>query len=343
MKAVRLHGKEDLRVEEVARPRLAAGELLLRVKAAFICGTDLRMYAHGRTSGAGPLTLGHEVSGIVEEVGDQAPFRAGQRVAVAPNMGCGVCDTCVGGNTQLCAQLTAIGVNVDGGFAELLRVPVAAVRQGNVALLPEGVGFGEAALAEPFSCVYNAFERLRTQPGETVLVIGAGPIGLMHAKLHKAAGAGLVMIHDINEQRLAACREEDASFATIGPERVREELSELTGGQGANIIITAAPSPAAQALSFELAAVNGRIMFFGGLPKDREQVSLNTNIIHYRQISVTGTTRQNLRQYRTCLNLIARREVDLSRIITHTFSLDEALEAFATVRAGKGLKSGFVL
>ncbi|HUZ16955.1 MAG TPA: alcohol dehydrogenase catalytic domain-containing protein, partial [Spirochaetia bacterium] len=237
MKAVRLHGKEDLRVDQVDVPHIGAGEMLVRVKAAFICGTDTRMYLHGNPSGVDARTLGHEVSGVIEALGAGVgePYSIGSRVAIAPNMGCGVCNACVSGNTQMCAALTAIGIHVDGGFAEHLRVPAAAVAQGNVALLADGVSYEQAALAEPFSCVFNAFERLSPRPGGTVLVIGAGPIGLMHAKLHRAAGAGKVIIHDLNEERLAACREEDSSFITIGGRSVKEELNGHTAGAGADI------------------------------------------------------------------------------------------------------------
>jgi L-iditol 2-dehydrogenase len=342
MKAARLYGKGDLRVVSVPDPAIGPGDILVRVRAAMICGTDVRMLKNGAQ--VLPITLGHELSGVIEEVGPGVRgYRRGQSVAVAPNYGCGVCDQCVAGRTQHCAEIKAIGIQVDGGFAELVRVPAAAVAQGNVSPIPEGLSFGEAALAEPLSCVYASFERAHLRPGEAVLVIGAGPIGLMHAKLYAMAGAGLVMIHDLNEGRLAVCAKEDPSFLTLGPDRVKERVLELTGGRGADIIVTAASSAATQQLAFALPALDARVIFFGGLPAGQEVVPLDTNVIHYKQITVTGTTRQSLAQYRQCLRMLGGRRLSVRNVITAAFDLERAPEAFAMATRGEGLKSGFEL
>lgn len=342
MKATKLYGKGDLRVVSVPDPSAGPGEILIHVRAAMICGTDVRMLKNGAQ--ILPITLGHELSGVVEEVGPQVRgYERGQAVAVAPNYGCGVCDQCVAGRTHHCAELKAIGIHVDGGFAELVRVPAAAVAQGNVCPIPEGLSFREAALAEPLACVYASFERAHLRPGDAVLVIGAGPIGLMHAKLYAMAGAGLVMIHDLNEGRLAVCASEEPSFVTLGPERVKERVLELTGGRGADIIVTAASSAATQQLAFALPALDARVIFFGGLPAGQEVVPLDTNVIHYKQITVTGTTRQSLAQYRQCLRMLAGGRLSVQHVITAVFDLDKAPEAFAAAARGEGLKSGFAL
>ncbi len=344
MTAVRLHDKEDIRVEEVDVPDIGDEELLVRVSSGFICGTDLRMFKHGHASaGDGKsVTLGHELAGTIASVGRSVSgYREEMRVTVDPNMGCGVCDMCVGGNTQLCPELKAIGIHLDGGFAEYVRIPRAAVLQGNVAVLPDSVSFEEAALVEPLSCVLNAAERCYTQPGDVVLVIGAGPIGIMHGKIHRMLGAGRILIHDLSESRLQMCRSLEPDFETVGPDKLREAVAEATGGQGVDVCITAAPSPEAQAEALELMAVNGRLMLFGGLPKDRQIVSMNNNLIHYRQIVVTGTTRQNLRQYRACLDLIAKRTISVGDLITHRYALSEAATAFENAGSQVGLKLGF--
>lgn len=342
MKAARLLGKDDLRVISVPDPVTGEGDLLVRVRAALICGTDVRMLKNGAK--VLPITLGHELAGVVEEVGSAVHgYRTGMAVAVAPNYGCGVCDECVAGRTHHCAKLQAIGIHVDGGFAEHVRVPAAAVAQGNVCPIPEGLSFGEAALAEPFSCVYASFERARLAPGEAVLIIGAGPIGLMHAKLYRMAGAGLVMIHDLNEARLAVCAREDPSFVTLGPDGVKERVLELTHGRGADVIVTAASSAATQQLAFQLPALDARVIFFGGLPPGKEIVPLDTNVIHYKQITVTGTTRQSLAQYRQALRLLASGRLPVRSVITAMVPLEKAPEAFAAAARGEGLKSGFEL
>ena len=342
MKAARLFGKEDLRVVEVPVPEIHDSEVLLKVKSAAICGTDIRMYKNGvdHITEAAPRTLGHEIAGTIEKVGSKVEgYTAGTNVVVAPNMGCGVCDMCVSGNTQLCPDYEALGINLDGGFAEFVRIPEKAVKQGNLAVVPEGAPLEVAAIAEPFSCVYNAFERCNIQPGETVLVFGAGPIGVLHGKLAKLAGASKVFIYDLNQARLDEAKKLEPYFTCIAPGTLKEEIFRLTGGKGVNVAITAAPAPRAQIDAMEAAAMNGRVMFFGGLPKDKSKVPLDTNIVHYKQIWITGTTRSNITQFRKTLQLIADGLVDVNGIVTDSFPIDEIHTAFANVMEGKGMKT----
>lgn len=346
MKAARLYGVGDLRVEEIARPEPGAGEILVRVGAGQVCGTDIRMFKQGAPAldSASALTLGHEIAGVIEAIGDDTHgYEPGMRVAVAPNYGCGVCDTCVSGNTQSCPESEALGVTRDGGFAEFMIVPAAAVRQGNVATVPEHVSLQEAALAEPLSCVFNAFERHNVRPGDVVLIIGAGPIGVMHAKLHLMAGAGAVIMNDLLPERLEQCRAIEPRVMTATPDELNALLDEVSRGRGADIVITAAPAPATHQLALELVAVNGTVSLFGGLPKDREIVPINTNLIHYKQIWVTGTTRQSLRQYRKTLELIGRGLVNLDGIMTKAVGLEQIQEVFDDTMNSRGLKNGVVL
>lgn len=342
MKAALLYGKGDLRTQDVDDPAINAGEILLRVKSSFICGTDIRMFKNGykNVSKDSPLILGHELSGVIEKVGENVEkYQPGMRVAVAPNMGCGICKMCTSGNTQLCPDYQALGINIDGGFAELVRIPEPAVRQGNVMLIADNVAFGDAALAEPLSCVYNAFERCNIKPGDRVLIIGAGPIGIMHAKLAKMAGAASIYINDLNEERLDVCKEIDASFETItNGVDLKEKVMLLTGGKGVDVCITACPAPSAQEISFQLMAVNGRVIFFGGLPAGTT-VNLDTNIIHYKQLIVSGTTRSSLAHYRKTLELISSGQLYVRDIITSTVSIDNFEDALKSASQAVGLKS----
>ncbi len=345
MKAARLYGIEDIRVEKIPVPRIGDDEVLLRVKASFICGTDVRFFKSGKPGGSNePLVAGHEIAGIIEEAGSKvSEYQVGQRVGVAPNYGCGVCDICISGNTQMCKQSEALGVSVDGGFAEFMRVPAAAVRQGNITPIGDSVSFEEAALAEPLSCVYNAYEKIGIYPGDHVLVIGAGPIGLMHAKVAMMAGAAAVYINDISEERLALAKKLIPEVVTIGVGNLQADLADLTSGRLADVVITAASVSAIQEMAFSLAGMNGRIMFFGGLPKGRSVVQLDTNEIHYKQLTVAGTTRQNLRQYRDCLRLIESGRLKVSDLITAEANLDTIGKVIADVAAGIGLKSVITL
>ncbi len=342
MRAARLYGKEDLRVEEMPKPEAGPGEVLLRVKAAALCGTDIRMYRNGARGAtpSNPLVLGHEVSGVVEAVGPGVTgYTPGTAVAVAPNMGCGVCDQCVSGNTQMCPTYRAFGINLPGGFAPFMNVPREAVSQGNLAVIPEGADFVSAALVEPLSCVYNAFQRIAIVPGDTVLVIGAGPIGLMHAKVALMAGAAKVFMNDLSTERLALCQRKEPAIVTLSSDGLKERLADLTHGQGVSVCITAAPSGEAQILALEVVGVNGRVMFFGGLPEGKSKVALDTNIIHYKQVTITGTSRQNLAQYRQTLALIASGRLVVKDLVTMSTPLEQLRASIENVIQGKGLKN----
>jgi L-iditol 2-dehydrogenase len=341
MRAALLYGKEDLRIEDLPVPEIGAEEVLLHVKAAAICGTDIRMYKNG-AKGVGPqspLVLGHELAGVVVKAGKAVRgVQEGTSVAVAPNMGCGTCNACVSGNTQLCDNgFRAFGINLPGGFAEFVRIPAEAVRQGNLCPIGPEVSFTAAALAEPLSCVYNAFQRCAIHPGDRVLIIGAGPIGLMHAKLARLGGAARVVLNDLSEERLETCRQLEPSLITIAGE-VTQRIMSMTGGRGADVVITACPAPEAQVTALKVAAMNGRVLFFGGLPADRAIVGLDTNLIHYRQLIVSGTTRQSLSQYRAVLRLIEDGLLKVDDLVSARWPVDPIREGFAAVMRGSGLK-----
>ena len=344
MLAARLHGKESLKLEEVSVPQINENEALLRVESAFICGTDVRMFKNGykNVSPENPLILGHELSGVIKEVGSKVgSLKAGMRVAVAPNMGCGICDLCVSGNTHLCSDYKAFGISIDGGFAEYTRIPQAAIAQGNVVELSDSISFQEAALAEPLSCVYNAFERCDIRPADKVLIIGSGPIGIMHAKLAKSAGASMVIINDLLEDRLEICKQADASFITIAGKDLKDKIMELTSGKGVDVCITACPAPSAQEDSLELMAISGRVLFFGGLPVGTK-ANLNTNLIHYKQIIVSGTTRASMKQFRKTLELISSGLVEVKSLVTGSFKIDDFELALEKASKGRGLKNEVV-
>ncbi len=341
MKAARLYAKEEIRVEDIPMPKISADEILIKTGASFICGTDVRFYQNGKPNTASePLVLGHELAGTIAEVGSAVTnYAVGMRVAVAPNYGCGTCDQCVSGDSHLCRDSVAIGVNVDGGFAEYVRIPAPAVRQGNVTPLNQTISFAEAALAEPLSCVYNAYEKIGIYPGDRVLVIGAGPIGLMHARVAYLAGAATVFINDISEERLQLTQKLIPDIITLSSKNLEAELRDATNGRLADVVITAASVGAIQEMAFKLAGLNGRVMFFGGLPKGKSCVTLDTNEIHYKLLTVCGTTRQSLRQYRHCVRLIESGRLQVKDLITASAGIEDIEQVIGAIAAGKGLKS----
>lgn len=340
MLAARLYGTKDLRVETVDKPLPGSRDILLKVRSAFICGTDIRMFQssyHG-TNSLLPLILGHEISGIIEQVGsDVSGYQPGTRVTVAPNMGCGICKMCISGQTHLCPDYNALGINLDGGFAEYVRIPEDAVRQGNIVEIPDHVSFGEAALIEPFSCVYSGFVKCDIRPGDSVLIVGAGPIGMMHCKLANMAGAAKVFLNDLSQNRLQVCRKINTSCDILSGGDLKKQVMEATDGEGVDVCITACPSVAAQEASLEMMAINGRVLFFGGLPAGTKAM-LDTNLIHYKQLMVTGTTRASLSHYRKALDLVSSGLITLGDLITRKSRIIDFSEILSQAQNASGLK-----
>ncbi len=342
MLAAVYHGPHDLRVEEVARPEIGPGELLVRVLSASICGTDLRIY-HGNHRMYTPGTVripGHELVGTIAQVGrETSGYAVGERVFVAPNMGCGHCRECISGNNNLCANYDALGVTLDGGFAEYVRVPERSVQQGNVIKINPQVDPAVAALMEPFACVLRGQNALRIQPGEVVLIIGAGPIGIMHTKLARARGAGRVIVSEPVENRASQALQMGA-HRVVNPaeEDLQAAIDQETGGRGADVIIVAAPVHAAQESALKLAAIGGRINFFGGLPKDRPTINLDSNLVHYKELVITGTTACSTHDCWQAAQLVNSGLIDLSDLVSQRFPLREAVRAFAAAEDRQSLK-----
>jgi L-iditol 2-dehydrogenase len=342
MLAVVYHGSDDLRVEEVPIPQIGPDEILLKVSAASICGTDLRIW-HGGHRKYPPGTLripGHEVSGEVASVGDNIQdLKAGQRVFVAPNMGCGRCRQFISGNNNRCANYAALGVTLDGAFAEFMRVPAVAVLQGNVMPLADSLGAEVAALIEPFACVLRGQRALAIQPGDVVLVMGAGPIGIMHMLLARLSGASKVLVSELQEARLLqAIRLGADRVVDLAKEDIRAVVEAESEVQGVDVVIVAAPSHQGQESALSLAAIGGRINFFGGLPKDRPTINFDSNLVHYKELMVTATTACSTSDCHQAAAIVNSGRIDLSPLISARFALKDALAAFQAAEDRHSLK-----
>ncbi len=226
MLAAVYHGANDLRVETYPIPTISPDELLLKVVNSSICGTDLRILHGGhRMYPDGTVRIpGHEVVGDVVEVGANVKgITEGQRVFVAPNMGCGHCRQCISGNNNLCANYVAFGITLDGAFAEYMRVPAAAILQGNLFVLDDGVDPAVAALTEPFACVLRGQNAVNVHAGDVAVVVGAGPIGLMHVQLARLRGAVRVIVSEMIPER----RDQALNFgadAAVTPDQLAETV-----------------------------------------------------------------------------------------------------------------------
>jgi L-iditol 2-dehydrogenase len=341
MKAAVFHAPRDVRIEEVPQPTAGKGEVVLRVLRCAVCGTDKRIFTHGQKNVVPPAVTGHEIVGVVHEVGaGVTKVTAGQRVIVATVIGCGKCVYCKRKQYNLCETFTALGYDYAGGFAEFVKIPAKAVKQGNIIPIPEGMNPDRAALIEPLSCVLNGQEYLAPKKGDRAVVIGAGPIGLMHAGCLKAAGCSIVVVADVSDERLSYVRDFGLGVAvnTSGGDAVKKIL-EAAGGEKFDVAITACSVKAAQADAIALVRKKARVSFFAGIPKDDPIVPIDTNNLHYNEISLFGAFASNLRHYKLALEMVARDDLPWDRFVTHKFKLSEMVKAYAIIEAGQGIKT----
>ena len=340
MKAAVFHGPGDLRVTELPRPSVSDDELLLKIAACAVCGSDVRTFRHGARNIDRPVVLGHELSGTVVQAGGALDgFWEGQRVAVAPAIPCGECQYCRSGAETMCERLRSIGYQFDGGLAEFMAVPASALRAGCVNSVPDAVSFEEAALAEPLACVINAQELLHLGTGDTVLVIGAGPIGCLHAALARIRGAASVLLVDLRRERLQMAEPFGADMMIdAARDDVQARVLEATDGVGASVVIVAAPSHRAQEQAVALAARRGRINFFGGLPKNEPTISLDANTVHYRELTIVGSYGSRPSHNRQALDLVASGRLPMRALVGLELPLDRVVEGLLAVEQGQVLK-----
>jgi len=336
MRALVWHGPDDLRIETRAEPEPAAGEAVLRVHACGVCGTDLKI-AQGRHRAYSPGTRrvpGHEIAAEVLAVGaGVAGLAPGNRVFVAPNLGCGHCPACRAGRGNLCETQSAFGITFDGAFADLLKVPASAVAAGNLLPVPADTDPAVVALVEPLACVLRGQEAIATGPGDLVLISGAGPIGLLHVLVALARGAERVVVSEPSARRRARAIEFGAD-AAVEPTRV----SDVVGERGADAVLVAAPVPLVAQQAVELAAVGGRVNFFAGLPAGASHLRIDANLVHYRELVLTGTTANDVGDCRRALELALGGTMELERLVSARFPLDQAHAALAAAANGDTMK-----
>lgn len=346
MKAAVLKGVGDVKVEEVPIPRLGPREVLVKVKVTTICPTDVRKYL-GHSKFKGRIILGHEFSGVVEEVGREVSnVSVGERVTALPFIFCGHCKYCRLGLHNLCVNLSGLGgaaelgIKLDGSFAQYVKVP-----SDNVYRLPKKLSFEEASLVEPLAASLNGLMKADLKPGDVVLILGAGPMGLLQTTLAKFLGASRVIVSDLMDERLKYA-EKFGADVTVNP--LREELSdrvmEETGNYGADITVLSTGGSAMADLlpsSLKLTAKGGRIVVFAGTwPPKKAQIDLN--LIHYGERRIIGSFIYTREVFSRALNIAGSSGIDLRELITHKFKLEGVEEAFRIVIRREGLKVALI-
>jgi L-iditol 2-dehydrogenase len=344
MKAVIVRAPMQFGVEDVPVPEAPPGGLLLEVAACGLCGSDLRTLRSGHRKVTFPWIIGHEIAGQVVETGPEyeGPWQMGDLLAVGPMAYCGVCDFCLDGRYELCEAFREIAQAWPGGLAEYIALPEAAIKLGTIQAVPEGLDLVYAAVSEPISSCLHAQERGQIGLGDTVVIVGAGPIGCIHASLARTRGADRIYLADIVEDRLRMA-EAFAPDATIhaGQVDIVQEVKRLTGGRGADVVITATPAPVACVEAVEMARKEGRILVFGGLPKDNSRPGVDMNLVHYKALHLMGTTIFAPKHQRLALQLMVSGRIPMEKLVTHRFPLVEFVRGATMALEGKVLKAVF--
>lgn len=333
-------------MKEIEKPSCPDEGILVKVKYCGLCGSDLRTLRSGHRNVKLPSVIGHEVSGHVVETGAhyRGSYAVGDALAVAPNVYCGECEFCRMGKLEFCENIRELAQHWAGGFAEYMAIPPEALRLGAIQRVPEGMPLQYAAIGEPPSSCINAQEKLDVRLGDTVLIIGVGPIGCIHICVAKARGAKKVIIADVLQSRLDLC-------SAFGPDHLVnaaetdlvEEVRRLTGGKGADVVITANPVAATQVQAIEVAKKGGRIAFFGGLPHGSSNVTIDTNLIHYKGLTVIGTTVFAPRHHILSLDLISSGKIPGEKLVTHILPIEEFHQGVQLAMEGRAMKVVFAL
>jgi L-iditol 2-dehydrogenase len=347
MKALRFYAPEDVRIEDVPEPECGPSEVKLRVRNCSTCGTDVKILHNGHQNLTPPRITGHEIAGEVVEVGSDvnaaygSSWQVGDRAQVIAAVPCGECYECNKGWMAVCQNQTSVGYQYDGGFAEFMIVPQQVLKVDGLNRIPDNVGYDEASAAEPLACAINAQELLDIEEGDTVVVFGAGPIGCMHIRVARGVWkAGKVYLVDVNAERLRMSADAVHPDGTINgaEEDVVARVMELTDGRGADVVITATAANVTQEQAIMMAARNGRISFFGGLPKTNPTITCDSNVVHYRQLHIHGANGSAPEHNKRALDYIASGQVPVKDLITEHIPLERVIDAFSIVQKGEAIK-----
>jgi len=333
MKAALLYGVKDLRIENVEVPKLETGEALVKVKAATTCGTDLKIFQRGYVERVIklPTIFGHEWAGDVVEVSKGLDWPTkGMRVRAGNSAPCLHCTMCQKGKYNLCENMIWLW----GAYAEYIKVPARMVFV-NMQEIQSGVSYEEAAMTEPLACVLHGIEEARVKLGDTVAIIGAGPIGLLHLLTARRLGAKKTVLIDIVDERLDFARKLGAD-ETINSrtEDAVEKVRKLTDGYGADVAIEAIGLPATWEQAIRLVRKGGTVLEFGGSPPGTE-IKLDTEMVHYGELTVLGAFHATPLHFRQALDLIASRTIDVQPLVTKKMNLDEIRQAFDLLLTSK--------
>ena len=324
MKAVMYRGIGQIAVEEVEKPQINADQYLVKVLCSGLCGTDVKTYKQGHRMFTPPCVLGHEFCGRIVEAGENMDQSLiGKKIVCAPYIGCGKCESCTTGYEELCWEK----VGTDGAFTEYLTVDADLSERGMM-VLEDDADVHQMTLSEPFACIFNSMGKSQVKAGQNCLVMGAGPMGLLHIEGLKIKGASKIIVTEYNDQRGAVAAAMGATV--INPSKVestKAAIEEILGGEKLHQIFVCVGIPAVVEEAMGLANEGTTINVFGGL-KTGSTITIDPNIIHYSEVKMVGTFGFSSQNFLEAAKLLAEKKVDLSHLITNVYPLAEADKAF---------------
>ncbi|MFX1520959.1 MAG: zinc-binding dehydrogenase [Promethearchaeota archaeon] len=343
MKAIRFYEPGVIKFEEIDTPQISENEVLIKTKAILTCGTDLKVYRRGHPKIKPPMIFGHEFSGIVAQVGSKVTkFVKGMRVVAANSAPCNECFYCKRKKQNLCENLlqTLIGFSIDGAYAEYVRIPERIVRQ-NMYEIPDHVSFQEAAFTEPLACVVNGNEIADINLTDNVVVIGAGPIGLLHIQLARARGAKNVIAIDLIEYRLQKALEVGAHTAINANKDPVEKVKKITNGRGADVVIECVGLPQTWENAIAMTGKAGTTILFGGAPPGTK-ISVDTHRMHYEDLTIKGVFHHTPICVKRALDLISSGIVNVKPLITKEMPLNQVETALQEMQKGETIKIAMI-
>lgn len=320
MKGIICEKIDELRPVTLEKPMRKDGEAVVRIRRIGICGTDMHAYKGNQPFFTYPRVLGHELAGIIEEIDDEEEgFQIGDQVSVIPYMHCGKCIACRYGKTNCCTDMKVLGVHIDGGMRELVSVPVSHLIKTN------GLTLDQSAVLEPFSIGAHAVRRSELRQGETVLVIGAGPIGLGVMAFAKHKGANVIAM-DINDERLAFCKDWAKVDHTVNAlEEVKEKLASLTNGDFPTVVFDATGNARSMMNAFELVGHGGKLVYVGLVKAD---ITFNDPEFHKREMTLLSSRNATIEDFENVVEAVKSGNIDVSSFITHRTSFEQMIEQF---------------
>ncbi len=331
MRVAMYYNNSDIRVEQMPTPQIGPGELLVRVEASGICGSDVMEWYRIHKA---PMVLGHEIAGVITAAGNGVEqYKAGDRIAAAHHVPCNTCHYCLNDNETACDTLRSTSFD-PGGFAEYLRLPAVNVARG-VFTLPDNVSFDEATFVEPLACVLRGQRKANFKSQTSVLVLGCGMAGLLHVHLAHVMGAGKVITTDIVDYRIDAAKRFGADEGINASDYTPDRLRQINGGRLADLVIVCTGAPVALQQALKSVERGGTILIFA-LTKDDVSLTIPVNEFFSRnEVTITTSYAGSPADYQQALDLIAAHRVNMKEMITHRLSLAEAEEGFKLVAEAK--------